>query len=72
MLADNYTLEDLKYLQEAIASGELSVTHNGRKVTYRDLDEMLLLEKKIKASIQQQLNGKTPKRTFTICVDSGL
>lgn len=35
------TTADLEALDKAIASGVLSVTHEGRRVEYRSLNEML-------------------------------
>ena len=46
-----YTQSDLDAVKAAIASGELSVKHNGREVTYRSMDDLL----KAKASIENEL-----------------
>lgn len=46
-----YTQTDLDAVKAAIASGELTVEHNGRKVTYRSMDDLL----KAKAVIEAEL-----------------
>ena len=46
-----YTLADLDVVKSAIASGELTVSHNGRTVTYRSVAELL----KAKADIEAEL-----------------
>ena len=40
-MSDNFTAEDLKALEEAMAKGILSVEYTDRKVTYRSVDDML-------------------------------
>jgi hypothetical protein len=48
-----YTSTDLDAINAAIASGELTVRHNGREVTYRSIDDLL----KAKRTIESELNG---------------
>lgn len=73
MPADNYTKQDLRYLQEAIAAGELKSKHQDRFVHYRDLDEMLRIEQRMIRSIKDQDSSSKPERkSFRLCVDSGL
>ena len=73
MQEDNYTAEDLRYLQEAIASGELKVKHEDRFVHYRDLDEMMRIEQRMKAAINKNANPSTAERkSFRLCVNDGL
>lgn len=36
-----FTQSDLDAIDRAIASGELSFTHNGRSVTYRSMSDLL-------------------------------
>lgn len=38
-----YTLPQLAALEEAISSGAMSVSYEGKSVTYRSLDEMIRL-----------------------------
>lgn len=37
----NWTLEDLKAIENAIASGALKVEYNDRTVTYRSINELM-------------------------------
>ena len=69
-MADNYTAEDLAILQAAIASGEFSVKHNGRAVTYRSLAEMQAIESRMIRSIAA--SSQAYKKTYRINVESGL
>lgn len=48
-----YTQADLDRLQSAMAKGAQSVEMQGEKVTFRTLDEMLRLERKIKVALGQ-------------------
>jgi hypothetical protein len=52
-----YTQTDLINIQRAIASGTLSATVGGVQQTYRSLDDMLRIERKIKAELGQTQNG---------------
>lgn len=53
-----YTASDLDGVKRAIASGELTVSHNGRTVTYRSVAELL----KAKADIEGELAGAAGQR----------
>lgn len=48
-----FTTSDLDAVNTAIASGELTVKHNGREVTYRSIEDL----QKAKATIQAELAG---------------
>lgn len=48
-----YTQADLDAIQEALASGALTVKHRDRQVTYRSLAELERVEAKIKAQLGQ-------------------
>lgn len=48
-----YTQADLDAIQEALASGALTVKHRDRQVTYRSLVELERVEAKIKAQLGQ-------------------
>jgi hypothetical protein len=50
-----YSTTDLDAINAAIASGELTVKHNGREITYRSLDDLL----KAKRTIESELNAAT-------------
>jgi len=54
-----YTQTHLDALQEALASGTLTVTYEGRGVTYRSVQE---LQRAI-AVVQSALNQQSGKRT---------
>lgn len=43
----NYTLEDLKAVRTAIATGALEVEYNDRRVKYRSINELKQTEQKI-------------------------
>ncbi|MGF6347914.1 phage head-tail joining protein [Variovorax sp. W2I14] len=54
-----YTTDDLDAIKRAISSGELTVSHNGRTVTYRSINDLL----KAKADIEGELNAGAGNRT---------
>jgi hypothetical protein len=54
-----YTQAQLEALQEALASGTLTVTYEGRSITYRSVQE---LQRAI-AVVQNALNQQSGKRT---------
>lgn len=63
-----YTEDDLQAVRRAIATGEKSVTVGGRRVDYRDMDELLQAEARIQASLATPTNaprGGPRKFTFT-------
>lgn len=50
------TQADIDALTSAIASGERQVTHGGRTVTYRSIDDLI----KARDTLQRELNDQTP------------
>jgi hypothetical protein len=52
--------QDLDNLNEAIASGAMSVAYEGKSVTYRSVDEML----RIRAMIEKELGLGGTSRTI--------
>ena len=46
-----WTTEDLTALDAAIKGGHLSVSHGGRTVTYRSLDDMLRVRNLIRSEL---------------------
>jgi hypothetical protein len=56
-----FTLGQLEAIDEAITSGSMSVSYNGKSVTYRSLDDML----RIRGIISRQL-GLTTGRSNTL------
>lgn len=53
-----YTQADLQAVQMAIASGEMTVKHNGREVTYRSIAELRQAENRILADLAVQTQGQ--------------
>ncbi|MGL4504524.1 MAG: phage head-tail joining protein [Aeromonas sobria] len=64
-----FTVEDLESINEAIASGELSVTIDGRNVTYRSIKELLEAKRHIIAAIKK---ARSPFAGFRVSVDRGI
>lgn len=54
-----YTQADLQAVQRAIASGEMTVKHNGREVTYRSVAELRAAENRILADLAVQAQAST-------------
>lgn len=64
-----FTQEDLESVNAAIASGELSVTIDGRNVQYRSISELL----KAKNHITQALKRRNSAFAgFRVSVDRGI
>ena len=57
-----FTQANLDAIEQAIASGELSVMHNGRRVEYRSMDDLL----KARDAIKNALAGQAAQRLPTI------
>lgn len=67
-----YTQADLANVRAAIASGELSVMHNGRRVEYRSMQELLLAEKRIESELTAAAGGmRGGVRRFTFTTGRG-
>lgn len=56
-----YVQADLDAIRAAIAKGELSVTLDGRTVTYRSIAELLLAEQRIAGAISAR-----PRQTLIV------
>lgn len=52
-----YTVAHLEALQAALASGELSIRHNGRMVTYRSADELIKAIREIERGLAAQASA---------------
>lgn len=52
-----YTSTDLDAINAAIASGELTVKHNGREVTYRSMDDLLKAKRTIESELASAESG---------------
>lgn len=53
-----FTTTDLAAINAAIASGELTVRHNGREVTYRSIDDLMQAKRTIEAELNAQTSGR--------------
>ncbi len=61
-----FTSADLIEIDQAIASGAREVRFkDGRSVTYRDVDDLLLARRRIEAAIASAAGSKR-KRTFRV------
>jgi len=60
-----FTQSDLDSIDRAIASGELSITHNGRTVTYRSMADLLKARDRIANSIASASTGRNGSYRFT-------
>jgi hypothetical protein len=53
----SFTTDDLTALNAAIASGELTVKHNGREITYRSIDELMKAKRTVEAELAAAETG---------------
>lgn len=60
-----FTQSDLDAIDRAIASGELSVTHDGRSVTYRSVAELLRARDRIANAITAASTGRAGTYRYT-------
>lgn len=56
-----FSQADLDAIRSAIAKGELSVTLDGRSVTYRSVSELLLAEQRIAGSLSAR-----PRQSYIV------
>lgn len=54
----SFTSDDLAAINAAIASGELTVKHNGREVTYRSISELQAAKRTIEQDLAAQSSGR--------------
>jgi hypothetical protein len=54
-----FTSSDLDAINAAIATGELTVEYNGRRVTYRSMADLLQAKRVIEAELQLQPRPRT-------------
>ena len=67
-----YTAQDLAAVRTAIATGEKSVMVNGRRVEYRDMNELLQAEARIQAELAAGASGvRGGVRRFTFTTARG-
>jgi len=68
-----FTTDDLDALDEAIASGELTVKIDGREITYRSMNDLLKAKRHIMRSIARQNGMKSsPFAGHVAHVDRGI
>ncbi len=67
-MSTRYTQADLNALNSAIATGARSVSYNGQKVEYRDLDEML----RVRDDMERELGTTKTKRRSRAVFNRGL
>lgn len=53
-----FTQEDLDALDQAIASGELTVAKNGQSITYRSVSELIRARDKVAAAMAAAESGR--------------
>lgn len=59
-----FTQTDLDAINAAVASGELTVKHNGREVTYRSVDDLRKARETILAELASTAPGARPGGSF--------
>ena len=66
-----YTQTQLDALRAALASGELSVSHDGRRVEYRSIAELERAISTVQSALAVQ-SGRKPVRRIRIATSKGL
>jgi hypothetical protein len=61
-----FTAEDLAAVESAIASGELTVAHNGRTVTYRSMSDLLRARDLIKGELSPPEGPRLGGRSYAL------
>lgn len=65
------TSTHLDAINEAIASGELTVKHNGREITYRSMDDLLQAKRTIEAEIAANATGGRAGGSYRFTFQTG-
>lgn len=66
-----WTQTDLTNIETAIASGELTVSFEGRTVTYRSMEDLLKARAEIKASLASAGTIAKPVRQIRVWSSKG-
>ena len=66
-----YTQTQLDALQEAMASGELEVSYDGRQVKYRSIAELQAAIKTVARNLNAQTSRITPTRVVRMSCGKG-
>ncbi|MGY3887203.1 phage head-tail joining protein [Aeromonas aquatica] len=64
-----FTQEDIQNLNEAIATGELSVVVDGREITYRSIKELMEAKRHIIHCLRK---GSSPFAGYRVQLDRGI
>ncbi|MGY4027857.1 phage head-tail joining protein [Aeromonas rivuli] len=68
-----FTQDDVNALDEAIASGELTVRIDGREVQYRSIDDLLKAKRHIVRLMARRAGARSsPLAGVRTCVDRGI
>ena len=60
-----YTTTQLQALEDAIASGELVVEYDGKRVTYRSMTELITARDLVKGELEASgAIASTPRRSY--------
>ncbi|HEY0915643.1 MAG TPA: hypothetical protein VGE22_12300 [Solimonas sp.] len=66
-----FTTDDLDAINSAIASGELTVKHNGREVTYRSIAELQSAKRTIEAELAAAKSGARAGGSYRFTFQTG-
>ncbi|MDE1007528.1 MAG: hypothetical protein OSB38_17825 [Paraburkholderia fungorum] len=61
-----FTQQNLDAIENAIATGTLSVEYNGKRVTYRSMSDLMRARDVIKADLEKQKPNSTPRSSVAI------
>lgn len=61
-----FTQQNLDALEQAIATGTLSIEYNGKKVTYRSMGDLLRARDVIKTELAKQQPASPPRSSVAI------
>lgn len=67
----SFTSTDLANINAAIASGELTVKHNGREVTYRSMADLQQAKRTIEAELAAQASGARAGGSYRFTFQTG-
>lgn len=65
----NFTLKQLKALEESISEGALRVEYEGKVIVYRSLDEMLRIREKMRTDLGLSNKAIRLKAQFSKGID---
>jgi hypothetical protein len=66
-----FTSTDLDALNAAIASGELTVKHNGREVTYRSMEDLLKAKRTVESELAAAETGGRAGGSYRFTFQTG-